>query len=372
MDKNGIGTDATQAEHIETIKQREYVFVEDRDKLVPGKLGMALAEGYDSMGIAMSKPAMRAGLETDLQKICDGVKTKDEVLREQSEKYRQIFDIAQANVRNLDMAAQHFLEEDPVGDVSDDIPGLNVSTSVTACAACSCMIVLRQTQTGKWMLGCQGYPTCRNTIWFPGFVLDAKVTNSTCQQCPSKPAQLDLVVKRGSLPPFYPSSQLTVCFGGCDAEILELFCVSKLNGGIVSQGIIDTGVSRRGIGAATRGGQNRFDPGPPRGGGGGGSGHRGGGPPRGGGGGPGPRGGGGPGPRGGGGPGPRGGGDPGPRGGGPPRGGRGAAFPNGERGSVGSMGKANSQTGPQALASSRGASARGRGRQEISYLSALF
>ena len=45
MDKHGIGTDATHAEHIETCKNREYVFVEDRDKLVPGKLAMALVEG---------------------------------------------------------------------------------------------------------------------------------------------------------------------------------------------------------------------------------------------------------------------------------------------------------------------------------------
>ena len=35
------------------------MFVEDRDKLVPGKLGMALVEGYDSMDIAMSKPHLR-------------------------------------------------------------------------------------------------------------------------------------------------------------------------------------------------------------------------------------------------------------------------------------------------------------------------
>ena len=45
MDKHGIGTDATHAEHIETVKSREYVFTEDRDKLVPGKLAMALVEG---------------------------------------------------------------------------------------------------------------------------------------------------------------------------------------------------------------------------------------------------------------------------------------------------------------------------------------
>ena len=77
----GIGTDATHAEHIETVKSREYVFTEDRDKLVPGRLAMALVEGYDAMGFAMSKPHLRAGLETDLVKICDGAKSKGDVLQ---------------------------------------------------------------------------------------------------------------------------------------------------------------------------------------------------------------------------------------------------------------------------------------------------
>ena len=36
MDKHGIGTDATHAEHIETVKQRQYIGV-NNDKLVPGK-----------------------------------------------------------------------------------------------------------------------------------------------------------------------------------------------------------------------------------------------------------------------------------------------------------------------------------------------
>lgn len=123
MDKNGIGTDATQAEHIETIKNREYVFVENRDKLVPGKMGMALCDGYDSMGIAMSKPNLRAGLEKDLKLICDGVKTKEEVLQNQIEVYRQIFVISMENVNNLDAATQHFLNEDPALEGNVDLNG---------------------------------------------------------------------------------------------------------------------------------------------------------------------------------------------------------------------------------------------------------
>lgn len=45
MDKNGIGTDATHADHIETIKKRSYVGVQDSRFLVPSQLGMGLVEG---------------------------------------------------------------------------------------------------------------------------------------------------------------------------------------------------------------------------------------------------------------------------------------------------------------------------------------
>lgn len=39
------GTDATHAEHIETIKSRSYVGVRPDGRLVPGQLGMGLVEG---------------------------------------------------------------------------------------------------------------------------------------------------------------------------------------------------------------------------------------------------------------------------------------------------------------------------------------
>ena len=40
-----VGTDATHAEHIETIKQRQYVGVNPDGSFVPGELGMGLVEG---------------------------------------------------------------------------------------------------------------------------------------------------------------------------------------------------------------------------------------------------------------------------------------------------------------------------------------
>ena len=55
MEKHGIGTDATHAEHIEKIQDRSYVAIQD-SKFLPGKLGMGLVEGmtYDLWPISLT------------------------------------------------------------------------------------------------------------------------------------------------------------------------------------------------------------------------------------------------------------------------------------------------------------------------------
>lgn len=61
-----LGTDATHAEHIDKIKTRAYVGLQDEIYFVPGHLGIGLVDGYDDMGFNMSKPYLRAELEADL------------------------------------------------------------------------------------------------------------------------------------------------------------------------------------------------------------------------------------------------------------------------------------------------------------------
>lgn len=78
-----LGTDATHAEHIEKIKSRSYVALADEKYFVPGVLGMGLVEGYDAMGLEMSKPHLRAQLESDLKEIIEGRKQPEAVLSEQ-------------------------------------------------------------------------------------------------------------------------------------------------------------------------------------------------------------------------------------------------------------------------------------------------
>lgn len=86
MDKNGIGnarvecwrapadgrtgTDATIAEHIAKIIEREYVTEKQEQKikyLIPSSLGVGLVEGYNSIGFdnSLSKPHMRREVRVD-------------------------------------------------------------------------------------------------------------------------------------------------------------------------------------------------------------------------------------------------------------------------------------------------------------------
>lgn len=93
MEKHGIGTDATHAEHIEKITTRGYITVTPERRLKPEGLGIGLCEGYEQIGYdAMSKPHLRAALEVELQQICNGTKSKEEVLRNQLTEYEKVFE----------------------------------------------------------------------------------------------------------------------------------------------------------------------------------------------------------------------------------------------------------------------------------------
>ncbi len=150
MDANGIGTDATMAEHIAKIKEREYVMtrprgshvaadLEDTDstntggarggrggrggrnarggrggnsataaasgrgiveEFVPTTLGVALVRGYDEIGLetSLGKPFLRKQMELSMKEICDGRKSRNDVVRESLRQYKQMFDLTEERI----------------------------------------------------------------------------------------------------------------------------------------------------------------------------------------------------------------------------------------------------------------------------------
>ncbi|XP_042770377.1 DNA topoisomerase 3-alpha isoform X2 [Panthera leo] len=221
MEKHGIGTDATHAEHIETIKARMYVGLTPDKRFLPGHLGMGLVEGYDSMGYEMSKPNLRAELEADLKLICEGKKDKLVVLRQQVQKYKQVFVEAVAKAKKLDEAlSQYFGEGAEVAQQEAIYPAM--PEPIKKCPQCNKDMVLKTKKSGGFYLSCTGFPECRSAMWFPDSVLEASRDGTVCPVCQPHPVyRLKFKFKRGSLPPTMPL-EFVGCVGGCDETLMEL------------------------------------------------------------------------------------------------------------------------------------------------------
>ncbi|PQE30637.1 hypothetical protein CJF32_00008938 [Rutstroemia sp. NJR-2017a WRK4] len=138
MDANGIGTDATMAEHIAKIKERSYVFTRPKaaggsgnnndnavpagrggrggrgarggrggrggaagggggsggvEEFIPTTLGVALVQGYDNMDFetSLSKPFLRKEMELKMKAICDGRTSRHQVVHESLTQYHRVF-----------------------------------------------------------------------------------------------------------------------------------------------------------------------------------------------------------------------------------------------------------------------------------------
>ncbi|KAK7545305.1 DNA topoisomerase 3-beta [Phyllosticta citricarpa] len=150
MDANGIGTDATMAEHIAKIKSRSYVMTRSRgggggqrgsgeegvagrggrggrgrgrggggggggrggatatgrsggggnEELIPSTLGVALIVGYDEFGFetSLSKPFLRKQMEEQMRAICAGTMTKNDVVQASLDQYRDVFSRTTGNL----------------------------------------------------------------------------------------------------------------------------------------------------------------------------------------------------------------------------------------------------------------------------------
>ncbi|KAL6425769.1 hypothetical protein ACFW04_009678 [Cataglyphis niger] len=224
MDKHGIGTDATHAEHIDTIKSRQYVGLTDNQHFMPGKLGIGLVMGYDNMGFQMSKPHLRASLEKDLKLICQRQKDPNEVLRDQIDTYREVFKVAMERANMIDDALAQYLDERPTQTEQVQFSSIT-DIAIFKCPKCGSNMVLKERRQGKGKyISCMGYPTCLNVIWFPEAIKDVEVLNETCNQCTGNVHKLKFTLVRNVIPLY--GTSYTTCIS-CDTTFNEVLNIKQ-------------------------------------------------------------------------------------------------------------------------------------------------
>ncbi|EPY26941.1 DNA topoisomerase III [Angomonas deanei] len=145
MDRNGIGTDATIAQHIKTVLDREYVRREGQT-LVPTTLGIALASAYEVLGLSsLLQPQLRAQMEMAMNDIANGAATKEQVLEAAVRLYKEIFEALAANAGKF---------EAELGQHLPRSRGVSSDTTVVKQNLCPCgkcggsMNLIKRTETG--------------------------------------------------------------------------------------------------------------------------------------------------------------------------------------------------------------------------------
>lgn len=140
MDRNGIGTDATIASHIQTIQDRGYSSKNAQQEFSPTKLGIALVEGYNSMGYQLNKPDLRRETEHECNLVANGQKTMEDIMGPILAKMKECFERATAEAHKLDAAmARHFA---PLG-ARDSIV---LQARFSECGVCHNIMSLKETR----------------------------------------------------------------------------------------------------------------------------------------------------------------------------------------------------------------------------------
>ncbi|KAJ6996433.1 hypothetical protein NC653_013134 [Populus alba x Populus x berolinensis] len=220
MDKAGIGTDATMHDHIKKLLDRFYVTKDANTRFSPTNLGEALVMGYDDMGYELWKPNLRSLMEYDMKEVSVGNKSKAEVLATCLQQMKACFLDAKVNkVKLLEAMAIFFNRSDRSN--GDDSSALG--ENVRPCGLCQeANMVLKKNRDGNFMVGCSGFPQCRNAVWLPGPVLEATITNNICNSCTPGPVYLiQFKFRQLEIPPGFNVNHLG-CIGGCDETLRQL------------------------------------------------------------------------------------------------------------------------------------------------------
>ncbi|EKX55025.1 hypothetical protein GUITHDRAFT_156833 [Guillardia theta CCMP2712] len=144
MDSHGIGTDATIAEHITKVQQRDYAIKSDSQQFSPTSLGKSLVTSYEAIGLELARPHFRARMEQDMTKIASGQTSARVVIEEWMEIMKPIFQRCIAGQTQMAQEMSVFFQPLNASSWSQTL-----QRNVSQCGVCSGLMDLKKQRNGE-------------------------------------------------------------------------------------------------------------------------------------------------------------------------------------------------------------------------------
>jgi DNA topoisomerase-1 len=150
MEELGLGTKSTRHEVIGKLVSRRYV---QGTPLRPTLVGRAVTETLENHAELITKPDMTQTLESHMQDIKTGKRTKGDVVTESRYMLHQVFDELEAHETEIGEEIMEQTDEERI---------------LGPCPVCRRDLMIRSTRGMKQFIGCTGYPDCTFNIGLPG------------------------------------------------------------------------------------------------------------------------------------------------------------------------------------------------------------
>ena len=205
MENLGIGRPSTYAKTMETLRERDYVTIQDK-KFFPTEMGIETTDKLQEFFSNIINVEYTAEMETDLDDIADEGKDNIKILKEFYNEFEPLvekaFDEMEKKAPELtgetcpDCGSDLVIRKGRYGAFTacSNYPTCKfikkeekTVTTICECPKCGGEIVEKKTRRGKVFYGCNKYPKCDTALW-------DQPTGELCPKCNSL-----LVDKKGEI-----------------------------------------------------------------------------------------------------------------------------------------------------------------------------
>ncbi|CAD7703588.1 unnamed protein product, partial [Ostreobium quekettii] len=191
MERHGIGTDATVAEHIQKQLDRGYAEKNANLEFWPTTLGESLISAYCRMGLDnLWKPDLRGRIESGIGEVAAGRQSKQQILHQAITAFREDLTLAQLRSGAMVNEIGQFFDALAGQGQQDAAPGAS-SFDIGPCKKCGMLVSLLCPASGPPSVRCAGLgPLCDTSLSFPRAVYRASPHAALCGGCAHGPVRL--------------------------------------------------------------------------------------------------------------------------------------------------------------------------------------